>query len=255
MRFRPCIDLHEGKVKQIVGSTLRDSGEARVNFTADESPAHFARLYRQDGLEGGHVILLGADNETAATEALAAYPGGLQVGGGVRPDNALDWLGRGAAKVIVTSHLFEECRFSWARLEALAGIVGRERLVVDLSCTAVDDEYRVATNRWQTVTELRLDRDTFARLAEFTDEFLVHAVDVEGKRGGIDERLVERLGKECPAVVTYAGGIRSLADLEAVEKAGQGRVDATVGSALDIFGGTLPYRDVVAFDQDRREKT
>jgi phosphoribosylformimino-5-aminoimidazole carboxamide ribotide isomerase len=252
MRIRPCIDLHEGRVKQIVGSSLRDDGKAEENFTASESPSYFAGMYRRDGLSGGHVILLGPGNEIAAREALRAFPGGLQVGGGVRPDNATDWLDAGAAKVIVTSYLFEKGRFSLDRLRALGDVVGQTRLVVDLSCVKVGDEYRVAANHWQTVTEQAVDRVAFAELARFADEFLVHAVDVEGKRQGIDEALVELLGAECPVSVTYAGGIRSLADLELVERLGRGRVDATVGSALDIFGGSLAYRDVVEFDRARR---
>ncbi len=252
MRIHPCIDLHEGRVKQIVGSSLRENGKAEENFTASESPSYFADMYRRDGLSGGHVILLGPGNDAAAREALRAYPGGLQIGGGVRPDNAMDWLNAGGAKVIVTSYLFDKGRFSLDRLKELGDVVGPTRLVVDLSCVKVGDEYRVAANRWQTVTEQVVDRVAFTELARFADEFLVHAVDVEGKRQGIDEALVELLGAECPVSVTYAGGIRSLADLELVERLGHGRVDATVGSALDIFGGSLAYRDVVEFDRARR---
>lgn len=256
MRFRPCIDLHQGQVKQIVGGTLRDEpGSAPVtNFVAAQSPAYFARLYRGDGLLGGHVIRLGPGNDAAAGEALVADPGGLQLGGGIDADNAATWLAHGAAKVIVTSWLFDGPRLSPERLRALSRATGPERLVIDLSCRrSPAGAYVVATNRWQTLTDLTLSRDTFARLAEFAGEFLVHAVDVEGKQQGIDEALVALLAAACPLPVTYAGGVRHLADLDLVERAGGGRVDATVGSALDIFGGTLPYADVVAWDRRRRE--
>ena len=189
----------------------------------------------------------------AAESALAAYPGGLQIGGGIRPHNAAAWLGKGAAKVIVTSYLFSAGRFSWQRLEEMAAAAGRERLVIDLSCRRVGDAYLVAADRWQTVTDLPVDAATLARLAAWCSEFLIHAVDVEGKQQGIDEGLAARLGEWSPLPTTYAGGVRSLADLECLERLGRGRVDVTVGSALDIFGGKgLRYVDLVAFDRARR---
>ncbi|MFA4945514.1 MAG: phosphoribosylformimino-5-aminoimidazole carboxamide ribotide isomerase [Lentisphaeria bacterium] len=255
MRFRPCIDLHGGQVKQIVGSTLSDdpARPPRTNFVADQPPAHFAALYRRDGLAGGHVILLGPGNAAAATAALAAWPGGLQLGGGVTPANARQWLERGAAKVIVTSWLFPEGEFAEPRLRELAALVGPERLVVDLSCRRTATGYTVASQRWQALTSLRLTAAALARLAASCGEFLVHAVDVEGKQAGIDEELVRLLGADCPVPVTYAGGIRHLADLDRIEELGRGRVDATAGSSLDIFGGQgLRYAEVVAWDRRRR---
>jgi phosphoribosylformimino-5-aminoimidazole carboxamide ribotide isomerase len=242
-------------VKQIVGSTLRDEPGAMpvTNFVAVQPPAYFADLYRRDGLQGGHVILLGPGNETAAGEALAAYPGGLQIGGGVTAATAAAWLARGAAKVIVTSAVFEDSRLSLARLSALAAAVGPDRLVIDLSCRRVGDAYVVAVNRWQTLTDVVLSAESFALLARHANEFLVHAVEVEGKQSGIDAGLVAALARWCPVAVTYAGGIASFADVERVERAGQGRVDFTVGSALDIFGGRgLGYDDLVAWDRQHR---
>lgn len=248
MRFRPCIDLYRGKVAQIVGSTLRDGGEGTVtNYRAGRPPSYFARGYRDDRLYGGHVIMLGEGNRDGAFEALDAFPGGLQVGGGITPDNASVFLDRGASHVIVTSFVFREGRVDRERLDAMRSSVGRQRLVLDLSCKRVDDSYVIATDRWQRLSEVRLDEATFEDLARFCDEFLVHAAHVEGKREGIDEPLVELLARCSPLSVTYAGGIRDMADLELIKDRGRGRVDFTVGSALDIFGGSLAYRDVVAW--------
>jgi phosphoribosylformimino-5-aminoimidazole carboxamide ribotide isomerase len=247
MKFRPCIDLHAGKVKQIVGSTLRDGdGELPVtNFETGLSPAHFASLYAGDGLIGGHVIMLGPGNEEAACEALRAYPCGLQIGGGITPDNAARYLDAGASHVIVTSFVFKNGRIEFSNLEKLVRTVGKNRLVLDLSCKKIGGDYFIATDRWQKLTTTTLSTDTLARLAASCDEFLVHAVDVEGKQKGIDEALVELLTQHSPVVATYAGGIRGLDDLELIYNKGKGRVDDTIGSALDIFGGPLRYKDVV----------
>ncbi len=246
MAFRPCIDLKDGKVVQIVGGTLTDSGAGVVtNFTSAQSAAEFARLYQRDGLRGGHVILLGPGSEDAARAALAAYPGGLQLGGGVTPDNAKRWLEAGASHVIVTSYLFADGALSLPRLETMREAVGRERLVVDVSCRrGLDGHYYVATNRWQTVTETRLDAALFGTLAPYCAEFLIHAADVEGKCEGIDEELVSLLGGWVILPTTYAGGARRLEDIALVERLSGERVDLTIGSALDIFGGSgVRYED------------
>jgi phosphoribosylformimino-5-aminoimidazole carboxamide ribotide isomerase len=250
MRFRPCIDLHSGKVKQIVGGTLTDNaGSGPVtNFETDRPSSWYASLYRADNLPGGHVIMLGPGNEPAAREALAAYPGGLQVGGGITADSAGSFIDAGASHVIVTSYVFSGGTIQWERLGLLEKAVGRSRVVIDLSCRITDGRYIIAIDRWQTPSDVPLTGDTMAKLAARCDEFLVHAVDVEGKRQGADEELVQLLAAWSPVPVTYAGGIRSIADLEAVRLAGQGRVDVTVGSALDIFGGTLSYKDVVEWN-------
>ena len=249
--FRPCIDLHEGKVKQLVGGTLgTDAAKVRTNFVSDRPSAWYAELYRRDGLKGGHVIMLGPGNERPAREALAAYPGGLQVGGGVNPENARGYLDAGASHVIVTSWLFEQGIFSRARLEAICRAVGKPKLVIDLSCRKRQDAYFVVTHRWQTFTETRLSRQTLAELAPYCDEFLIHAVDVEGLCQGIDLELVTQLAEWTTIPLTYAGGASSLADLEQVTRAGQGKIDLTIGSALDIFGGTgVKYSDAVAFNR------
>ncbi len=249
MRFRPCIDLHDGRVKQIVGSTLSDSqATLRTNFSSDLPPAHYATLYRRDNLRGGHIIMLGGGNEEAAREALAAWPGGMQVGGGITADNAVFWLDQGASHLIVTSHVFHDGQLDRQRLDRLTRLVGRDRLVLDLSCRWRHDGYYVVTDRWQRFTELRISPAVLDELAACCDEFLVHAVDVEGKCMGIDTRLLDLLATSVPIPTTYAGGVASMADLEQIRTSGRGRIDVTVGSALDIFGGTgLCYQDVVTY--------
>jgi phosphoribosylformimino-5-aminoimidazole carboxamide ribotide isomerase len=250
--FRPCIDLHEGKVKQIVGGTLGDSG-LRTNFVSAKSAAWFAELYKRDGLAGGHVVMLGPGNEDAACMAIAAFPGGLQVGGGINAQNARDWLEAGASHIIVTSWIFHEGRVHWERLSELVKTIGQARLVIDLSCRKRGEDYFVVTDRWQKFTEIVLNAETLEKFSGFCAEFLIHAVEVEGLCKGIDHELVEKLGQWTPIPVTYAGGANSIADLEAVARLGQGRVDLTIGSALDIFGGSgVKYADAVEFN--RRQK-
>jgi len=250
--FRPCIDLHEGKVKQIVGGSLGDSG-LRTNFVSDRSAAWFAELYQRDGLAGGHVIMLGPGNETEARAALAAFPGGLHIGGGVNAQNARGWLEAGASHVIVTSWVFREGRVDWERLGELVKTVGKNRLVLDLSCRKRDENYFVVTDRWQKFTEVAITPETLRKLAGSCAEFLVHAVDVEGLCRGIDRELVGKLGRWTPVPTTYAGGANSLADLEEVTRLGQGKIDLTIGSALDIFGGNgVRYADAVAFNRRLR---
>lgn len=250
MRFRPCIDLHAGLVKQIVGSTLREGGTPETNFSTDVSASHFAEMFRRDGLDGGHVIMLGPGNERAARSALEAFPGGLQIGGGINRHNGADWLERGASAVIATSYLFEEGAFSWARLAALETEVGREHLVIDLSCSAIGDRYVVMADRWQTETDLEVARESLDALSSHCCEFLIHAVAVEGRQAGPDPTLIERLA-DSPLPTTYAGGIRSLGDVELLENLSSGRLDFTVGSALDLFGGDLPYRDLTRYGGSR----
>jgi phosphoribosylformimino-5-aminoimidazole carboxamide ribotide isomerase len=252
--FRPCIDLHEGKVKQIVGGSLAKGGPPRTNFISEKAAVWFAELYRRDGLSGGHVIQLGPGNEIEARAALAAFPGGLQIGGGINAANARDWLEVGASHVIVTSWVFREARLDEGRLAELVKIVGRARLVLDLSCRRRGEDYFVVTDRWQNFTELTISPDTLLKLARNCAEFLIHAVDVEGLCRGIDRELVEKLGVWAPIPTTYAGGANSLTDLEEVTRLGQGKVHLTIGSALDIFGGTgVRYADAVNFNRRQKE--
>ncbi len=252
-RFRPCIDLHQGKVKQIVGGTLRDKDTStKVNFESTRSAAWYARKYRKDNLKGGHVIMLGPGNANQARQALAEWPGGLQVGGGIGPDNAADWLDAGASHVILTSALFNsKGRFLENVASTIAAKIGRNRLVFDLSCRReTNGSARVTMNRWQTPTELPLNHHTLDRLAPHCAEFLIHAADVEGLCGGIDEELVTMLGNWGNLPITYAGGARSLDDLHHVDNLSAGNVDLTIGSALDLFGGSLVrYEDCVAFNR------
>lgn len=252
-RFRPCIDIHDGKVKQIVGGSLRDEGAGpQENFVSEHSPAHYAAMYRDDGITGGHVIMLGKGNEQAAREALAAWPGGLQAGGGIHPGNAADWLDAGASHLIVTSYIFQpDGTFSEEKLAQMLAAIGYERLVLDLSCRSDGHGgWRVAMNRWQTLTDLPVTADTLDRLADHCAEFLIHAADVEGKCGGIDEALVEMLGQWGKIPLTYAGGARSFADLQRTDQISHGNVDLTIGSALDIFGGKgITYEECLSFNQ------
>ena len=235
-QFRPCIDLHQGQVKQIVGGSLNDEG-ADTNFVSSHSAEYYAELYAKHQLMGGHVIALGPGNTEAALSALAAFPKGLQFGGGINADNAKSFLDAGASHVIVTSFLFENGQFSWSKLEQIKQQAGVERLILDLSCRRTDSGWNIATDRWQTVTDTAITPETLQTLSAHCAEFLVHAADVEGLQQGIDQDLVSLLGKHCSIPVTYAGGARSLDDLKLVNELSQGKVDLTIGSALDIFGG------------------
>ena len=253
--FRPCIDLHEGQVKQIVGGTLTDQGAGRVNFVSPHGPDWYARRYRDDGLEGAHVVMLGPGNEEAARAAIAAWPKGLQIGGGMDADKARTWLKVGAHKVIVTSWLFPNTRFDEERLKGLSSAIGRDQLVVDLSCRRRADEWVVAVNKWQTLTDTVLSPRFLELCAAHCSEFLVHAADVEGLCQGIDEELVAALSTWSPIPCVYAGGAKEPGDLERVDRLSGGRIDLTIGSALDIFGGTgVKYADCVAWNRARRER-
>lgn len=247
MRFRPCIDLHDGVVKQIIGATLTDAGTdlPKTHFKAEKPAGWFADLYRRDNLTGGHVIQLGPNNAEAARSALSHWPGGLQVGGGVDADNAEQWLDAGASHVIVTSWVFFGGRIHMARLKRLSGRIGKSRLVLDLSCRRRGDAYLVATDRWQTFTDEAVTYRMMDRLGGYCDEFLIHAVDVEGRCAGIETDLVAYLGRWQGLPVTYAGGIAGQQDIDRIESLGGGSIDFTVGSALDIFGGSgLRYADL-----------
>lgn len=253
MRFRPCIDVHNGKVKQIVGGSLRDAGnKAGENFVSERDAAFYAELYRRDGLAGGHVILLNPafseyyeETKRQATLALRAYPGGLQLGGGVNETNAAEFLEAGASHVIATSYVFRDGQVDFRNLRRLVGETGRERLVLDLSCRRREDGYYIVTDRWQRFTDVRLSHETLDELAGYCAEFLIHAADVEGRQKGIEEEMVRLLGSWQGIPVTYAGGVGSYADLEKLRRLGRNRLDVTVGSALDLFGGPLAYRKVL----------
>ncbi|MGN0141740.1 MAG: phosphoribosylformimino-5-aminoimidazole carboxamide ribotide isomerase [Roseburia sp.] len=255
MEFRPCIDIHNGKVKQIVGGSLKDAGDfARENFVADQDAAFFARLYRSQGLRGGHIILLNARDSAyyeatkkQAMQALAAYPEGLQVGGGITDENAQEFIEAGASQVIVTSYVFRDGRICYDNLEKIASAVGKERLVLDLSCRKREDSYYIVTDRWQKFTEEKITEKLLDELKQYCCEYLIHAVDVEGKAGGIEEKLVEILGNWNGIPVTYAGGVGSFDDLAQLKRLGKNCVNVTIGSALDIFGGTMAYDKVLDY--------
>lgn len=253
MKFRPCIDIHNGKVKQIVGGSLKDAGdEAKENFVSVQDAAFYASLYKKSGLSGGHVILLNSVDSPyyeatrqQAFLALHTYPQGLQLGGGVNPKNAADYLDAGASHVIVTSYVFKDGKISWENLDKMEKAVGREHMVLDLSCRKKDGRYYVVTDRWQKFTEVTVTLELMEELGSYCDEFLVHAVDVEGKAGGVEKELVALLSEYTQRPVTYAGGVGSMEDLEVLRTCGRNRVDVTVGSALDLFGGKLPFERLV----------
>lgn len=248
MQFRPCIDLHDGKVKQIVGSSLRDDAPSVIeNFVATKPSSYYAELFKKDGLTGGHVIMLGKGNEEAAFKALAAYPGGLQIGGGITADNAHTFIEKGASHIIITSYIFHDGEFDLERLKKLVDIVGKEHLVLDLSCRKKDGKWYVMTDRWQKWSQFEVNEDSIKMLEQYCDEFLIHAVDVEGKKGGMQLDLVEDLTKWVKIPTTYAGGVRSLEDLQLFRQLSQNKLHFTIGSALDIFGGGLPYEEVVQY--------
>ena len=253
MEFRPCIDIHNGKVKQIIGGSLQDDGNtARENFVAKQDAVFFAKLYLQEGIRGGHIILLNPpDSEyyestkKQALEALRAYPKGLQLGGGINPENAEEFLDAGASHVIVTSYVFREGRIHYDRLEKMCRAVGKERLVLDLSCKKTERGYMVVTDRWQKMTSEQVNETLLERLAYSCDEFLIHAVDVEGRAQGIETELVQMLGQWNGLPITYAGGVHNYTDLVLLKEFGNDRLNVTVGSALDLFGGTMEWRKVV----------
>ena len=252
MEFRPCIDIHNGKVKQIVGGSLKDAGNvAKENFVSEQDAPFYANMYKEAGIRGGHIILLNAkDSEYyeatkgQALAALAAYPGGLQVGGGITAANAQEFLDAGASHVIVTSYVFRDGRIDYERLAELVAAVGKERLVLDVSCRRRGDDYIVVTDRWQKETEQKMDEDLLELLSGYCDEFLIHAVDVEGKANGIERNLVSSLGSWQGIPITYAGGVHSYEDISLLKDLGKGRMNVTVGSALDLFGGKLSWRKI-----------
>lgn len=255
MKFRPCIDIHNGKVKQIVGGSLLDQGnQAKENFVSEQDASFYAEYYKEKGIRGGHIILLnppsseyyGATREQAQ-KALQAYPGGLQIGGGITDENAMDYIENGASHVIVTSFVFKDGKINLENLEKLVKAVGKERVVLDLSCRKKDGVYYVVTDRWQKFTKEVLNVDTLERLGQYCDEFLVHAVDVEGKASGVEKELAEMLGNYGRIPVTYAGGIGSYEDIETLKKLGKNKLDVTIGSALDLFGGTLEFEKVLSY--------
>ena len=255
MKFRPCIDIHNGKVKQIVGGSLKDKNdEAKENFVSQQDAGFYADFYRSKRIKGGHIILLNPvtspyyeETKRQALSALSAYPKGLQVGGGIHCENAEGFLDAGASHVIVTSYVFKDGTISWENLDKLKRAVGKEHLVLDLSCRKKDGQYFIVTDRWQKFTEVVVTKETLLELSSHCDEFLVHAVDVEGKSSGIETPLVELLADCGNVPVTYAGGVGNFEHLKQLKFFGKNRVDVTVGSALDLFGGNMSFEEILKF--------
>ncbi|MEX2461191.1 MAG: phosphoribosylformimino-5-aminoimidazole carboxamide ribotide isomerase [Paenibacillaceae bacterium] len=248
MRFRPCIDLHQGRVKQIVGETLtQDNLNVVENFVSELDSAYYAKMYQKDQLQGGHIIMLGGGNEAAAVQALLAYPGGMQIGGGIMADNAVSYLEKGASHVIVTSYVFRNGELNMPNLQAILAEVGKENLVIDLSCKERDGKWFVVTNHWTTFSDFEVNAANIRELEQYCSEFLIHAVDVEGKQSGIQQTLASQLAQWVNIPTTYAGGARSIADLDIFKSLTNSSIDITIGSALDIFGGSLPYKQVVEY--------
>ena len=253
MKFRPCIDLHQGKVKQIVGSTLSNNSSKSLitNFISKHSAAWFADLYQKNQLIGGHMIQLGSGNDASAKQALSAWPKGLQIGGGITSENAQKWLKSGASKVIVTSHIFKNGEIHFNRLKNLSDLIGKEQLVLDLSCRKQNNQYFIVTDRWQKFTNVIVNHQSLDLFAQYCSEFLIHAVDVEGKSNGIEQDLVSLLGHWQKIPITYAGGISSWEDIKCIKTVGEKKIDFTIGSALDIFGGRgFNYQDLVKENAD-----
>lgn len=255
MKFRPCIDIHNGKVKQIVGGSLLDErNQAKENFVSNKDAAWFAKMYAEKGISGGHIILLNPvssefyeETERQAVAALKAYPKGMQIGGGITAENAAEYLDAGASHIIVTSYVFKDGKINYENLEKLKKEIGRERIVLDLSCRKKDGDYYIVTDRWQKYTETKLNKETLEFFSEFCDEFLVHAVDVEGKADGIEEGVAALLGNFGKLPMTYAGGVHSFEDLDKLKRLGKSSVDVTIGSALDIFGGNMKFEEVLDY--------
>lgn len=255
MEFRPCIDIHNGKIKQIVGSSLKDEGnQAQENFVAEQDGAYFAEFYKKDGIRGGHIILLNpSDSEyyeatkAQALSALHAYPGGMQIGGGINAENAAYFIKEGASHVIVTSYVFKDGRVNYENLSRLVEAVGKEHVVLDVSCRKKGGDYYIVTDRWQKFTDEKVTPALLDKLSSYADEFLVHAVDVEGKASGIELPLVKLLSDWGKIPITYAGGVGSFEHLMQLKEYGQNRLHVTIGSALDLFGGSMAYRAVLAF--------
>ncbi len=253
MKFRPCIDIHNGKVKQIVGGSLNDQNSHAIeNYISELDAAYYAELYKEDGLKGGHIILLnpvGTDyyeqDCIQAQKALAVYPKGLQIGGGITDKNAAAFLDMGASHVIVTSFVFQDGLVHYENLDKLVKAIGRNYLVLDLSCRKRDGDYYIVTDRWQKFTDVKITKETLDLLSEYCDEFLIHAVDVEGKSSGIEKELAATLGNWEGIPITYAGGVGSFEDLDDLRELGKNRLDVTIGSALDLFGGPLSYSEVL----------
>ena len=248
MKFRPCIDLHEGKVKQIVGKTLTADAvdKPETNFISDHSAVYFADMFYRDGLTGGHVIMLGPNNEQAATEALQAFPNAFHIGGGVSLENAQFWLEKGAKAVIISSRLFNGTDFSMESLQAFTDLIGKDKIILDLSCRLVEGRFRAMTNKWNTVTNLIVDEKKIDELSTHCAEFLIHAVEIEGTGSGPDWELLNMLARCESSIITYAGGISSLNDLAAMQKLDAQHIDFTIGSALNIYGGHLSYATVTS---------
>lgn len=255
MEFRPCIDIHNGRVKQIVGGSLKDNGnQAEENFVSQMDGAFYANMYKKAGIRGGHIILLNPvtseyyeATRAQALLALHSYPGGLQIGGGITADNAAQFIEAGASHVIVTSYVFNNGRIDYNNLEKLVDAVGKSHLVLDLSCRKKDDSYYIVTDRWQKFTDEVITEELLDELSQYCDEFLIHAVDVEGKASGIEKELVSLLGDWGKIPLTYAGGVHSFEDLRLIKKLGHNMVNVTIGSALDLFGGSMKFEDVIAF--------
>ena len=253
MQFRPCIDIHNGKVKQIVGGSLLDVGnQAEENFVATQDAAFYAKLYKESNIKGGHIILLNKagtpfyeEDVAQARGALLEYPKGLQIGGGITAENAKEFLDMGASHVIVTSYVFRDGGVDYDRLDALNQAVGRKHIVLDLSCRKKDGAYYIVTDRWQKFTKEMVCEETIIKLQDYADEFLIHAVDVEGKANGVEEDLVKMLSEYATIPITYAGGVGSYEDIEVIRQLGKGKLDITIGSALDLFGGHLEYDRVI----------
>lgn len=255
MKFRPCIDIHNGKVKQIVGGTLTDKFDrADENYVSKMDAEYYAEFYKKDNLKGGHIIMLNSIDSNyfeatskQALKALKAYKKGMQIGGGIHAENAEYYLEEGASHVIVTSYVFKNGQIDMEHLEKIKKEVGKEHLVIDLSCRRKGNEYYIVTDRWQKYTDVLVNEKTLDFFKDYCDEFLIHAVDVEGKASGIECSLAKLLGDWGKIPITYAGGVGNFEDLNTLKNLGNDKLDVTIGSAIDLFGGTMEYNKILEF--------
>lgn len=244
MKFRPCIDLHDGKVKQIVGETLTDN-QTIENFISKNGAEFFAKIYKEAKLTGGHIVMLGPGNRDEAIKALHAFPGGMQIGGGLNDENYKEYLDEGASHIIVTSFIFSDKEIDLEKVKRISNSAGSKKLVIDLSCKLKNNNYYVVSNKWKDFTNFKITKDSLGMLSKYCDEFLIHAADVEGKKNGADLRLIELLSEITDIPVTYAGGIQNLDDVKEVSKSGNNKIDLTIGSALDLFGGNIKIQELL----------
>ncbi len=251
MNFRPCIDVFKGKVVQLIGTSLFGGEEKTIvkHFESEYSPAYYAELFKQDNLKGGHILSLGSGNNDVVIEALKAFNGGMKYGGSVTPENAHVYLDAGATHVIVNSYVFDNGEINLPNLKSLVKSIGKDKLVLDMSCRKKNGDYYIVTNLWEKFTNVILDQKSLQDISKYCDEIIVHGVDSEGRKQGLESDLVRILAQHTPIKTVYAGGISSIADLTMIKALGNEKIDPCIGTALSIYGGNLSYYEVLEWNK------